>query len=395
MSALPRPDLPPGPHRELNDALHDLHRQASWPSLRRLARQAGESFNAAVEYAEAITLESHFDYSNANRARYMQSNVAKVLLLFRQYSLNMTWLLWRNAYLGWKGETKEVQIEARKKLAGVLGMTGLFAGALGMPLTSVMFGVANAAAAAFGDDDDPFDAEIEFRNFLADMLGPGIARVITNGPVEALTGAEIGNRVSLNDLWFREPNRELEGQAKADYLLEQAAGPVFGGMLVNTLRGWQLVEEGHTWRGVETMMPKILKDAMKSTRYAAHGVNTLRGDPVIEDLNIGETLLQAAGFSPASLNERYDAINATKRFEQGVIERRSRLLNAYAMAWRADDAVTLDRVKAKIPAEIYHLKAAGRSNWRWWTFRRRSSALPTRCSSGSTRRPFMSATGSS
>ena len=41
MSALPRPDLPPGPHRDLVDALHDLHHRAGWPSLRRLAAEAG------------------------------------------------------------------------------------------------------------------------------------------------------------------------------------------------------------------------------------------------------------------------------------------------------------------------------------------------------------------
>lgn len=43
MSALPRPDLPPGPHRDLNDALHELHHRAGWPSLRTLARAAGVS----------------------------------------------------------------------------------------------------------------------------------------------------------------------------------------------------------------------------------------------------------------------------------------------------------------------------------------------------------------
>ncbi len=41
MSALQRPDLPPGPHRDLVDALHDLHHRAGWPSLRRLAAGAG------------------------------------------------------------------------------------------------------------------------------------------------------------------------------------------------------------------------------------------------------------------------------------------------------------------------------------------------------------------
>src|SRR3954452_21149026 len=37
---LPRPDLQPGPHRDLVDALHDLHHRAGWPSLRVLAGAA-------------------------------------------------------------------------------------------------------------------------------------------------------------------------------------------------------------------------------------------------------------------------------------------------------------------------------------------------------------------
>ncbi len=40
MGALPRPDLPPGAHRDLVDALHDLHHRAGWPSLRRIAAAA-------------------------------------------------------------------------------------------------------------------------------------------------------------------------------------------------------------------------------------------------------------------------------------------------------------------------------------------------------------------
>ena len=43
MSALPRPDLPPGPHRDLVAELHRLHHRAGWPSLRVLAADTGVS----------------------------------------------------------------------------------------------------------------------------------------------------------------------------------------------------------------------------------------------------------------------------------------------------------------------------------------------------------------
>jgi tetratricopeptide (TPR) repeat protein len=41
MAALPRPELPAGPHRDLVEALHELHHRAGWPSLRVMGRAAG------------------------------------------------------------------------------------------------------------------------------------------------------------------------------------------------------------------------------------------------------------------------------------------------------------------------------------------------------------------
>jgi hypothetical protein len=44
MPALRVLDLAPGPHRDLVEALHDLHHDAGWPSLRTLAGAAGCSY---------------------------------------------------------------------------------------------------------------------------------------------------------------------------------------------------------------------------------------------------------------------------------------------------------------------------------------------------------------
>ena len=41
MEGLPRPEVPPGAQHDLVDALHALHHEAGWPSLRTLARKAG------------------------------------------------------------------------------------------------------------------------------------------------------------------------------------------------------------------------------------------------------------------------------------------------------------------------------------------------------------------
>src|SRR3712207_5261821 len=58
MGALPRPEVPPGPHRELVDALHDLHHRAGWPSLRTLATQTGISHTTVSKALSSSVLPS-------------------------------------------------------------------------------------------------------------------------------------------------------------------------------------------------------------------------------------------------------------------------------------------------------------------------------------------------
>ena len=58
MSALPRPELPPGAAKALNDALHELHHRAGWPSLRTLARETGVSHTTVSKAFSQPTLPS-------------------------------------------------------------------------------------------------------------------------------------------------------------------------------------------------------------------------------------------------------------------------------------------------------------------------------------------------
>ena len=326
-----------------------FNREASAIAAYRLARQDGATHDAAVDAAARAVNDTHFDYTNQNRARVFQSGTAKTLLMFRQYSLNMTWHLGRMVWQATKNESPEVRKLARRNLAGVLGMSAIFSGTLGLPLMSVTFGVLNAIAASFGNPDEPWDAETEFKQFLDDLFGKGVGEALANGPVNALTGADIASRVSLSQLWFRDADRELDGEGAYYNLLEQAAGPM-GGVLKNTLVGKQLIDQGHTMRGIETMLPKALKDAVKAQRYASEGVNNLRGDPLVPDVSLRQTLLQLAGFTPDQVAQQYDVNRSLKNYEQAILDRRARLIDAFAMALRTED----DEARQEVLARIQH-----------------------------------------
>lgn len=313
-----------------------INREATGMAAFRLARAEG-SFDEAVKFAADAIHETQFDYSNANRARYMQSGPAKVLLMFRQYSQNLTWHIGRMVWEATKHADPDVRRIARRNLAGVLGMSALFSGTLGLPLMSVTMGILNAIAASFGDDDEPWDAETEFRAFLNDMLGKTGANVVLHGAANAVTGADIASRVSYSDLWFRDADRELDGRGQYYNLLEQAAGPM-GGVLKNALVGKQMIDEGHVMRGIETMMPKAIKDGFKALRYADEGVNNLRGDPIVAAPGARNVAAQFIGFTPAEVAAQYDENRSLKNYEQHVLDRRRSLMDAYAIAIRLSDA---------------------------------------------------------
>ena len=53
MGALPKPEVPAGQIQDLFDALHELHHQAGWPSLREMAKEVGCSHTTvSVAFSE-------------------------------------------------------------------------------------------------------------------------------------------------------------------------------------------------------------------------------------------------------------------------------------------------------------------------------------------------------
>ena len=157
----------------------------------RLAREAGADQKAAFEQATKATYDGHFDYGAANRPRVMQGNVAKVLLLFKQYGQNMVYTLARNAQQAMKAETPEARAQARKALAGLLTSHAMAAGVLGLPMVTTLLA---AASMIGGDDDEPWDAKVALQNMLADTFGQKPAEVLARG-LSRLTPWDISGQI--------------------------------------------------------------------------------------------------------------------------------------------------------------------------------------------------------
>ncbi|WP_336934624.1 PLxRFG domain-containing protein [Vibrio cholerae] len=320
-----------------------FNREVTYIAAYRLAMKKHGDHEKAIADAIKDTWDSHFDYSSINRARFMQSDMAAVALQFKQYSQNMTYYLWANLAKALKGETPEVKAMARKQLLGTLASTFFIGGAGALPLWAITTAI-DAAQEIAGDDDEPFDTETELKRMLAEAFGKENAALIWHGALPSISG-----RISLNDLWVRSINRDVDASTAYVEYMKQALGPVLGGIGVSWAQGLSDISNDQFARGIERIPPKAIKDVLKTARYINEGgVTTKNGDEVVSDLTAFELLGQASGFAIGRANLQYDENNAIKNYETFIVKRRQSLMNAYYTAYRLKDGEAMKAMMVKI-----------------------------------------------
>ncbi|EOA3782583.1 PLxRFG domain-containing protein [Vibrio vulnificus] len=332
-----------------------FNREVTFIAAYRLAMNKHGNHEQAIEQAIKDTWDSHFDYSSINRARFMQSDIAAVALQFKQYSQNMSYYLWSNLAKSLKGETPEVKAMARKQLLGTMATTAFIGGAGALPLWWLTTAI-NAAQEVIGDDDEPFDAETELKLMLAGAFGKENAALIWHGSLPS-----IGGRISLNDLWVRSINRDVDANDAYMEYMKQALGPVIGGIGVSWAQGMADISNDQLARGIERIPPKAIKDVLKTVRYINEdGITTKTGSEIVSDLSFSELTGQALGFAVGRANIQYDENNAIKNYEGYVLKRRQSLMNAYYTAYRLKDGEAMKAVMMKI--RKYNQSQYGRAN---------------------------------
>ena len=278
------------------------------------------------------TYDGHYDYSAGNRPRVMQGNVARVVLLFKQFAQNMIYTVARNAYQSVKGETPEVRKEARKVFAALMTTHAMAAGVLGLPLVSPLLALASALG---GDDDEPWDAEIALRNMLADAFGPKVSEVLSKG-MTRLTPWDISGRVGLDNLLLPDIQEGIGGQRMAEAFTTALLGPVVG-MGVNAARAGQQMADGNYLRGLEDLLPLAMRNPLKAIRYASEGAVDKSGVVIKDEVGVAGILGQAAGFSPSEVRLAFEGKSAIHNADRRLNERRAELMSMFARAAMSKD----------------------------------------------------------
>ncbi len=312
-----------------------FNREVTALAAYRMAKAQGMRDDQAIDLAHSLTWKTHFDYSNSSRPTIMQGDTAKLLFVFRSHNVNMIYRVLRDVHQSLKGETPQARSEARMQLAGIFSMMALMGGVTGV----FGFNVAmTLLGAVFGDDDDPFTFEENFKKGAVDALGPTLAGVALNGAIGHFAGINLTSRIGMADIWFRSPTRELKGREEyTNFIIDSLGATVsMGG---DWFMGAQNLMKGDYYRGLESMSPKAIKDLMKAYRYGTEGVVSARGDEVLpaDAVSAWDVIAQGMGFSPAKVAETWDRNSSLKNAERRIQDRRKELLNRYSLAVNAGD----------------------------------------------------------
>lgn len=304
----------------------------------------------AIEHAIRAVNDTQLDYSGLNAARHMNSvlgskSLARVMMQFRKYQQGMIYLISSSAYDAVKAADPDVKREARQTLFGLFATTGLMAGSLGLPAAGTVAMIANIIGQAFDDDDDPFDAEAEWKNFIIGAAGKDMGEVLLKG-LPSLVNVDASKRVGMGDTFKPTPfyRQGSNGRESANNLLAAVAGAPFG-TVADIWDGIDKIGNGDVAKGMEKVVPlKLAQNAIRAARYSAEGMTDSRGNTVLPEDRFSpwDLTLRTMGFQTTEEATYYEANEVVNNAKYAALKVRARLIRE---ATRDGHAVMNDEIR--------------------------------------------------
>jgi hypothetical protein len=313
------------------------------------------SVDKAIDYADKVVYATHGDYSGANAPRVLRTSAGRIVGQFRKFQLIQLALISRMWSDFREGATKEERYVAAKQLTYTMSHMLALGGIMSLPGFATIAWWLGAFGA--GGDDEPDDPEMTLRRMIGDKE---TADLLLKG-VPAWAGVDISASVGMGNVLSVSPYSEFKFN-RDDYAkgLMGMAGPFAGGVVPNLIDGVNYMKDGNYYRGLETMMPKGIKDAMKGYRFATEGVTNRKGDVLIkpEDVSAYDATLQALGLPTTNITDQYKKNQVRAETVEFYNDKTSALKKKYIEAYKDGDAQKMGELRT----EFMELQAAKHRN---------------------------------
>ena len=278
-----------------------------------------EAANKAIDMTEL----THGGTTSASTPRILQSDLGKVLGMYKRYGAQMYYLQFKTLFDAVKGASPEERAIALRQGVGIFASTTLISGLRNAPMIGVIAMLYNMFR---DDDDDTFNESM--RKYVGDFA--------YGGAVNHYLNIQFGTRASMTDLIYHEGLNDAE-KSKGQLALEQLGGVLYG-TEQRVERGLKLMMQGEITRGAEQMAPAFIGNAIKAARYATEGTQTVRGDPITGPVNDGSVFAQAIGFAPADYNRQLEINSNWTNIQKAIVTKKTELQRQYFVAMRQGDS---------------------------------------------------------
>jgi hypothetical protein len=339
-----------------------------------------KDFDKSVQKAIDVVQETLGRYDSFNRPRILRNFLGRTVGQFKMYAVNMTSFFLRNGYNIFKGMftgDPKLAFSAMHRLGGVLTMAALFGGITALPLYSTVCSVIDMYLDLFGDDEEkkrriarnPYTAEsadLRFRyEFLPEWFGPmkyqtttgldgkehSLASILEKGAVSELTDINVGSRTSFDGMWWRGGKHgDTEREKVENFLIANiGAGAETVLKMPEAITEWK---KGNIERGLEKVLPAMLKNVVTEERIRKEGAKTPSGKLIMskEEFSSFNLAMQSLGFQSTALARVQE--NGIKLQEEIIVatEQRANILKRLSTSMLSDSATDgdIERVFNKI-----------------------------------------------
>ena len=301
------------------------------------------NYDEAVKAAIRETNEVLGNYNANNKPMLMRGAGGRLVTMYKFFPLVTTKLLVTNFSKMLPMFNKEGKAAAATKFFGVLGTHTLFGGLVALPAFSLVMGLLQAAWEKWQKDPDAPDEmrDIDYETWwrtvwLPENLGStGLAQLAEYGLLNKLTGFDISSRISLNDMWFRDPQPGKNAKETALNWGQVMFGAAWTTGL-NAIQGIDLMTQGEYERGLEKLTPASISKLMVAHRYATEGVQTPQGVQLIEKGKVPKSELvgQAIGYAPARVAEAQTTAFKAQAAEKVIVHERETIMGTLKNSFR-------------------------------------------------------------
>lgn len=319
--------------RTLAQNIETVNRVATAVAAYRLESKVSNP-TRALNYADKIIYTTHGDYSTGNAPRFTREGIGRLATQFRKFQLIQISLMARLYNDAFRNEDPDTRAIGKRALAFTIGHTAVVGGVMGLP---GFYAVAAIYGLLFGDDDEPFNAELAMRRAIGNDT---IADLLIKG-VPAALGVDLSGKLGMGQMLSLFPYSNVDISRKGVYELVGTAvtGP-FGALLGKTAEGISYMGKGEYYKGVEQMLPSGLSNVAKAYRFATEGVTNRAGDVLLgkEEIDFLETIMTALGLAPKQITDRQFLQGVKFEFDEFYNDKASEIKRAYTRASKENDS---------------------------------------------------------